>query len=329
MKLNDSILHLALKVLRRKIYPCIFPKYKLPSVITDPDLNKANELIYDLLISDKPCMIARFGEFEISTIVNYLYVSGKYKISISDYIRGMGWEWWWNESTLQNMKNNAGFWPISNENMLKYGSLSVEDAKQVDVIGSITGLEYYLMEELSNASIVPLFNLEPFFSLSPWTRALKGKKVLVVHPFEDTIRDQYLNNRTKLFSNLDILPEFHLITLKAVQSVGGSSEFCDWFEALEYMKSKINKIDYDIAILGCGAYGFDLAAHIKRSGKKAVHLGGVSQLLFGIRGRRWEQTNQKWYINGDYPDLMNEYWCRPGESEKPIAAKKVEDACYW
>lgn len=329
MKINDTIPHLVLKVLRRKFYAKLFTPYKIPNVITESDLDKVNEIIYNLLLSEKPCMIARYGEFEINTIVNYLYVSGRYKNTIFEYIRGKGWEWWWNETTLQNMKNNAGFWPVNYSNMMKYGELVVEDSKQVDVIGSITGLEWYLMDELSNATIVPLFNLEPFFSNIPWTRALKDKKVLVVHPFEETIQSQYINNRVKLFTNPYILPEFKLITLKAIQSVGGNSDFKSWFEALDYMKTEINKIDYDIAILGCGAYGFDLAAHIKRSGKKAIHLGGVSQLLFGIRGRRWEQTDQKWYNNGAYPDLMNEYWCRPRESEKPKAANKIEGACYW
>lgn len=47
----------------------------------------------------------------------------------------------------------------------------------------------------------------------------------------------------------------------------------------------MDKIDYDICLIGCGAYGFPLAAHAKRKGKKAVHLGGALQLLFGIKGK--------------------------------------------
>ena len=95
------------------------------------------------------------------------------------------------------------------------------------------------------------------------------------------------------------------------------------------MEEQIDKIDYDIAILGCGAYGFNLSAHIKRSGKKAIQLGGVTQLLFGIRGKRWEQNNQKWYAHGNYPDLMNDSWCRPSIEETPQSANRVENACYW
>lgn len=54
-----------------------------------------------------------------------------------------------------------------------------------------------------------------------------------------------------------------------------NGDFASWFEALEWMESEIDKRDYDICIIGCRAYGFNFAAHVKRSGKKAVHLGGV------------------------------------------------------
>lgn len=70
------------------------------------------------------------------------------------------------------------------------------------------------------------------------------------------------------FSNSDVLPDFELITLKAIQSLGGTKQFTDWFEALNWMQQKMDKIDYDICLIGCGAYGFPLAAHAKRMGKK-------------------------------------------------------------
>lgn len=43
-------------------------------------------------------------------------------------------------------------------------------------------------------------------------------KVLVIHPFEDTIKSQY-QKREKLFPGTDILPEFELKTLKAVREI--------------------------------------------------------------------------------------------------------------
>lgn len=91
----------------------------------------------------------------------------------------------------------------------------------------------------------------------------------MVHPFVDSIQKQY-QRKTLLHKHPDTLPNFELKTIKAVQSIGGKCNegFRDWFEALEYMKAEIDKTDYDICILGCGAYGFPLAAHVKRMGKK-------------------------------------------------------------
>lgn len=40
------------------------------------------------------------------------------------------------------------------------------------------------------------------------------------------------------------------------------------------------KFDFDVAIIGCEAYGFPLAARLKRAGKIVVHMGGATQILF-------------------------------------------------
>jgi hypothetical protein len=99
------------------------------------------------------------------------------------------------------------------------------------------------------------------------------------------------------------------------------------------MKSEINKADFDICLIGCGAYGFPLAAHVKRMGKKAFHIGGSLQLLFGIKGKRWEVNDPHYELGNDniidYYSLPNEYWVRPLEEEKPANHSKVEDSCYW
>jgi hypothetical protein len=102
------------------------------------------------------------------------------------------------------------------------------------------------------------------------------------------------------------------------------------------MENEIDKIDFDIAIIGCGAYGLPLAAHVKRIGKQAVHIAGGTQLLFGILGKRWtEQYQGFWHyrpgidISLDYRPLFNEYWVSPSQNEKPKYSEKVEGSCYW
>lgn len=282
----------------------------------------ANELIYNRLMADAPCMVARFGSTEMANLVNYIGVK-KNNRNKKDYITGKSIKWWWDPVVMKQLQVWSGFFPPTQQKIETFCDLMLNDTQQVDILGSWLHEEQHLSQGLANAKRVMLEDLEPFFCANPWTRALEGKKVLVVHPFAETIAKQY-KKRELLFEN-NLLPAFELKTIKAVQSVAGAeTEFEDWFAALTFMKDQIDAIDYDVCIVGCGAYGFPLAAHVKRQGKKAVHMAGVTQLLFGIKGKRWEN-----YVVWPYMNLFNEHWVRPGENEKPKNATAVEDACYW
>lgn len=302
----------------RKRYIKLFPSEPLSPLKYDMDADHVSDTIYQALQSDKPCMITRFGSVELGCIVNYLGVKNK---NILDYIRGKAEPWWWTNLTLHDMRINAGFFSISDKNLRKFSSLMIQDMAQIDILASWLLDENKFEKELSHVYKIWLEYLNPYWSKEPWSRALKGKKVLVVHPFVDSIQKQY-QRKALLHKHPDTLPDFELKTIKAVQSIGGicNEGFRDWFEALEYMKAEIDKTDYDICILGCGAYGFPLAAHVKRMEKKAIHMGGATQMLFGIRGKRWEE---------EYGEFMNEYWIRPSKEETPEVAIKIENGCYW
>lgn len=326
----SKILFLSLRVLR-KFYSKIFKNQDIqPSRESDPDI--ASQLIYESILSEKPVMIARFGSTELINIVNYLGVSDKKYKNFITFIKGETPAWWWQENVMKQLQVWSGFFPPTKEKIEKFCELMLEDRKLVDILGSWLADEKFV-DDVMQARKVHLFLLEPFWSKTPWTRALEGKNVLVVHPFSKTILSQY-ENREYLFENKDVLPKFKsLSVIKAVQSLEKEDDkFKDWFEALEYMKSEIDKVDYDICLIGAGAYGFPLAAHVKRQGKKSIHLGGALQLMFGIRGTRWE--NPEYGVNsgipkGFYSDMMNEYWVRPNENETPRKANQVEGACYW
>ena len=166
--------------------------------------------------------------------------------------------------------------------------------------------------------------MEPYFQEFPWSFNLKDKKVLVVHPFNITIESQYHSNRDNLFENPNVLPVFQsLQTIKAVQTiVGTNSRFETWFDALNFMKSEIDKKDFDVAIIGCGAYGFPLAAHVKRMGKKSIHLGGATQILFGIKGKRWLE-------NKSFDHIINEHFVFPNDADKVDNYQLMEGGAYW
>ncbi|MGY3213775.1 hypothetical protein [Mucilaginibacter sp. HD30] len=336
MKENNNEYSFSQKALLglRKVYSKLFKPVvnNLPNYEMNPD--KASDIMYDLLVADGPCMITRFGATEISALVNYLGVKGITEKNIWKFINGEAPEWWWNESLRQQMKNWSGFYPPTNDNLIKFGDLMMDGIKSIDVLGSWQPTENKFLHYFPKAKLINFVYLDPYWSEKPWTRALEGKKVLVVHPFADLIKEQYDTNRAKLFKNKATLPVFDLQVITAVQSIGGTDDFKDWFEALEYLKAEINKRDYDICLIGAGAYGLPLAAHVKHGGKKAVHIGGTLQLLFGVWGNRWDNpgyASPKSQLGrtGAYLELKNEYWVSPGANFRPANYIQVENGCYW
>lgn len=281
----------------------------------------ASDRIAQELLADKPSMICRFGMTELYSMLAYLGDRSDYNPSLLNhwrYITGANPSYGYDKQVIWSMHNLSGFFPKDRDLLVKFAERMIEDMKLIDILGTWRREEKYFADRLEHVLRVPLIDLEPYEHQDPWSKVLEGKRVLVVHPFEQSIGNQY-QKRKLLFKDPRVLPDFKLITIKAVQTVAESdTSYATWFDALKYMEDRISNTDFDVALIGCGAYGMPLAAHVKRIGKKSVHIGGATQLLFGISGKRWE----------GHP-LINEHWVRPDESERPSKAERVEGACYW
>lgn len=295
------------------------------------DADGASNLLYETIVNNRPCMVSRMGGIEFRTVSAYLRAQGKN--SVLNYALGRQAEWWYKDYYYHDMENNTGFFPATKENLDRFSLRYLDDVGEIDLLGCLVNEEPEVLPfESPSVKRFWIFDLEPFWSQRPWTAALKGKRVLVVHPLKESILSQY-EKREFLHRNVDILPQLaSLEVVKSVQSLGGVCKegYSNWFEALEWMKGEIDRHDYEVCLLGCGAYGLPLAAHVKRQGKKAVHIGGALQLLFGIYGERWLRETHSW--NGrflDYKPLMNEYWVRPDAKDRPNNYLKVESGCYW
>lgn len=274
-------------------------------------MEEGNKLIYDLLKEDKPCCIARFGRTELTVLVSHEWDAlGIKKPS---------------EKINANLCQYSGFFPNVSEKFRRFYKYMLSLIGEVDVLGIwYMVLEEYMVDTyMKNTKVVPLMAIEPYYFDNPWSRVLEGKKVLVIHPFAETIESQY-KKRKEIFPGRPVLPDFELKTIKAVQTLADQEDdrFNDWFEALDYMIDKMHQTDFDVAIIGCGAYGMPLAVEAKRMGKKAVHMGGATQVLFGIKGARWDNDED---VNCYYTDA----WVRPGKQDELKGMEKVEDSCYW
>lgn len=288
-------------------------------------LDDSNAWIARAISSGEPVLISRFGSVELDSMMLWERISE--------------WEWsekaqwayrtgdWpkWKANSFANLATNAGFFPAGDpESVERFYELYSGAARQIDLLGSWrNGESRYLPQR---PAVTRLGNLEPFFAENPWTSELRGKRVLVIHPFSASIQKQYFKRR-ELFSDPEFLPDFDLITLRTPYTFNGPGfaslpQNQDWFGVLGTMLKQIEALSFDVAIIGAGAYGLPLGEFAKRLGSTAIHLGGATQLLFGIWGKRWDSypTHQK---------LRNANWVRPTADEVPPAAQRIEKGGYW
>ena len=94
-----------------------------------------------------------------------------------------------------------------------------------------------------------------------------------------------------------------------------------WLQTFNKLKKRVkNQKEPGLWLVSCGCYGVPLCEDIKNNGKKAIYVGGLLQLLFGLKGKRWDDRQE---LNSNY----NKYWTYP--TEKPTNGELVEAGCYW
>jgi hypothetical protein len=274
--------------------------------------SEANELVRQIVLSGRPALVSRIGATELSCVRHFLEKrQGSSKPAYPHRVAS-------------RMRMNAGFFPATDDYLDAFCQYYLRAASEIDVLGVWRNqFEQVIANEICpSASLVPLRALEPYFHPEPWSRALADKTVLVVHPFADSILENYRRNRQRIFLDGSVLPPFDLRLIRAVQSIAGQeTAYSTWFEALDDMTERMDAHRFDVCIIGAGAYGLPLAAHAKGTGKVAIHLGGATQILFGVRGRRWDTD--------DVAHFYNQWWVHPTSAETPSGARSVEDGCYW
>jgi hypothetical protein len=140
-------------------------------------------------------------------------------------------------------------------------------------------------------NFVEVMTAHPHSLFHVFTEALAGRKVLVVSPFSLSIQVNFKNRKT-FFKDYEY-PEFQLSVYTTPITYAGLPEHFypdnDWFDTLARMEADISKLDFDIALLSCGSYAMPLGDSITRKlRRKAIYVGGLLQLYFGIMGRRYD-----------------------------------------
>ena len=282
------------------LYPEFYSRRLSPDAV--------GRLICSKLGSSVPFMVGRWGSVESRLVGESLWKQNIFS-----------------RKTLLEAHRNAGIFPLRPDVLIEAANCLYSSSQSLDIVGCWDSpYQAKLIAESSPSAVrCDLASLEPWlYSGESWLSKLEGRTVLVVHPFVKTISSQ-ASNLGRIFANGRGLPPCELKLVKPPVTLGHQTEyFSSWIDALADLNARVASVDFDVALIGCGAYGLPLAASIKAMGKPSIHLGGALQLLFGIRGRRWEAMPQ-------YAALMNDAWVRPSQDEIPDAASKVDGGCYW
>ncbi len=319
--MKGSLLYFNLRYSRRLSYKIIrhitppFMRYpKFVGLQKVPSQKAGSAIIKKLICQGEPFMLSRLGGVEANVILERIRILHG---EIATY-----------DENLRRMSNlNAGIFPNDDDTLDRFVELYYQSAHQADVMGvwGVGAEEFVIKSATKHIRAIPFHSIYP--AINDWSKALQGKRVLVVHPFAKSIESQYYGaNRAGIFANETLLPDFELRTFVPVVSFAGETPagFQNWFDALAWMKKEItNRANsFDICLIGCGAYGLPLAAHVRSLGKAAVHVGGSLQLLFGISSKYYENLPL-------IKPMVNRNWVYPSEDETPKGAKLVENGCYW
>jgi hypothetical protein len=277
----------------------------------------AHELIARILRTGAPAALGKLGDVEVKALSWRLGLPRYYAINRAVPSYGE-----------QELFEQAGVFPKTEATYRSFCDVFTERLPDLDLCALWHNPgEFEITEKFCpRALFTDLTALEPYFhKTSPWSAALDGKRVLVVHPFEETIRAQF-PRRTAIWRAVPgLLPDCELLTLKSPYGFS-ANRFPDWFAMLAWLEENVTALarepGFDVALIGCGAAGVPLAAHCKRLGKIGIHTGGPTQLFFGIRGGRWD-------ARPEFQPFFNDAWVRPSAEETPAEAKKVDKGGYW
>jgi hypothetical protein len=275
-----------------------------------------NSLIATVIRNAEPAAIGKLGSTELQSLRGYLRCrkSTACEAKTAHYRR--------------ILLEFSGVYPADYETYRRWGSYwSGEVLPAMTHIGVWFNLnESWIVRRYArNTKVFHSYGLEPYIFPTPWSLQLAGKKVVVVSPFSQSILRQYPSRTAIWRLKPDVLPDFDLRTvLCPTYPHLTQPQWPDWFVSLDDMKRQIGQEEFDVLLVGAGAYSLPLCTYAKSLGKVGIHLGGNLQLMFGIMGKRWLVSNAS--IDHRF---FNDAWIYPLAEDTPRDCNKVEGGCYW
>ncbi len=269
------------------------------------DAAKGNDLVREAIGRGKPLALGKVGSLEAEMA--------------SCFLRGVDYP----IILRQQLLENVGLHPPERTHLDRFCEVYLQAADSLDIMAAQGHPgETTVINRIPSRPLVRLRAFESWRHPRPWSMALAGKRVLVVSPFANTVMSQF-RRRAEVWRDQSVLPPFELVTVRMPLSPGLVAPIHEnWRERLDALYEECSRLTYDVMLVGAGGLSLPLVAHAKANGKIGFHLGGHTQILFGVYGRRWEAD----HVLGK---MQTEAWVRPSGDEAPPSVVKVEQGCYW
>jgi hypothetical protein len=150
---------------------------------------------------------------------------------------------------------------------------------------------------------------------------MENKHILIINNLGSLMKQQFESGNLH-----KIHPDFSK-NIKSIQYFENGYTFfnngpdSNILETVDNLFNKIQKYDFDGAIISAGAYSCLLADFIiTKLNKTAFVIGGDLSYYFGISCKRTTIF---------YTKEINELWIKVPDNLKPPGYEKIEDGCYW
>lgn len=255
-------------------------------------INNNNELI-KFINKEKSYSIIRFGNVEMDTIIK--------------------------DSITPEMFLNAGFYGVEKDYINWKNKFAISVYNCDCILDVVSCDSFQIISDL-------LYKLKVWKPVLPYVEdpkyyidlldEIETQEINVISYFKNDIESQ-LKNMNKIW-NKNINKKF--IIHKSQNTIKGNEVDSGWTETFEKLCDSLGNVKNKLFFVSCGCYGLPVCDYIKTNGGKAIYIGGIMQLLFGLRGKRWDDRNE-------VKKHFNKFWKYP--IEKPKGFNRVEDGCYW
>ena len=156
-----------------------------------------------------------------------------------------------------------------------------------------------------------------------WLPFLRGRRVLLVSPFAELLRSRATCETFEAVWRKTGKPWFEPAAVDALALPYGfaratQARYETALDLLDEVNARVAARTFDVVLIGAGILGSMIAPAVKDQGRVGLSVGGHLQVLFGVRGQRWDERPE-WrrnYINDAWIEMPERYRPDPGETDE-------------